>query len=89
MTEKALKIILEAVSAANAGAEPVDWVRDAILGGGSNLTFDQLGFDSISWMDFSISVELQSGQELTPGDVAQMQRVSEIAEWLRKRLPRV
>jgi len=86
VNEKAFDIIFEALRAANAGVDPPGWLSDAILREDPMLTVDQLGFDSISWLEFWISVELQSGQDLTPGDIEKIQRVTEIIEWLRARL---
>jgi hypothetical protein len=40
----------------------------------------------LAWMEFCISVELQSGQELTPADVDEMRYVFQIEQWLRARL---
>jgi hypothetical protein len=47
---------------------------------------DQLRFDSLAWMEFCISIELQSGQALTPEDIENMRYMFEIEEWLRAKL---
>jgi len=47
---------------------------------------DALEFDSLAWMEFCISVELQSGQELTPAQIGDMRYFFEIEEWLRARM---
>ena len=79
-------ILLTAVSAARHGVPPDPAIARAIAGGDRALRIDQLKFDSLAWMEFCISVELQSGQELTPADIANMRYVFEIEEWLSARL---
>jgi hypothetical protein len=56
------------------------------MAGDRELTLDRLRFDSLAWMEFCISIELQSGQELTPAHVGTMRYVYEIEDWLRERL---
>ena len=56
------------------------------MAGDPAVPLDRLEFDSLAWMEFCISVELQSRLELTPADIASMQHVLEIEEWLRARL---
>jgi acyl carrier protein len=79
-------MLLAALSAGRFGHAPAVHVREAVVAGDRELRTDQLGFDSLAWMEFCISVELQSGQELTPEDVENMSYVYEIEEWLRARL---
>ena len=55
------------------------------MAGGRNLTLDQLQFDSLAWMEFCISVELATGQELTPTFIDGMKCFFEIEEWLYAR----
>jgi len=50
------------------------------------MTIEQLGFDSLAWLEFCISVEIQSGQEITPADITKMRYIFEIENWLRARL---
>jgi len=78
-------ILLTAVSAARHGVPPDPAIARAIAGGDHALRIDQLKFDSLAWMEFCISVELQSGQELTPVDLEGMRSVFEIEDWLRAR----
>jgi hypothetical protein len=47
---------------------------------------DALEFDSLAWMEFCISIELQSGQELTPAKIRDMRYFFEVEEWLRARV---
>jgi hypothetical protein len=79
-------MLLVAIGAARYGVAPEPAVAEAIIAGDRTKRIDQLKFDSLAWMEFCISVELQSGQELTPADVANMRYLFEIEEWLRARL---
>jgi acyl carrier protein len=79
-------MLLAAIGAARYGAAPGRALADAIVSGDGTARVDDLQFDSLAWMEFCISIELQSGQELTPAEVEQMQYLVEIDEWLRARL---
>ena len=85
MTEHIRKMLLAALSAARYGDPPGPAIIQAVVAGDRSLMLDQLGFDSLAWMEFCISVELQSGQELTPAHIDGMRHFSEIEEWLRHR----
>jgi hypothetical protein len=80
-------MMLAAIGAARYGVAPEPALANAILSGDHTMRIDRLEFDSLAWMEFCISVELQSGQELTPADIETMHYVFEIEEWLRARLP--
>jgi hypothetical protein len=86
MADKLRDILIAAVRAGRHGAPPAPPFAQAIADGNRELTIDQLKFDSLAWMEFCISVELQSGQELTPVDIEGMRYVFQIEEWLRARL---
>jgi hypothetical protein len=86
MADKLRDILIAAVRAGRHGAPPAPPLAQAIADGNRELTIDQLKFDSLAWMEFCISVELQSGQELTPVDIEGMRYVFQIEEWLRARL---
>jgi acyl carrier protein len=86
MVDRVREILLSAVSAGRFGAPPEASVAQAVAKGDRDFTIDRLNFDSLAWMEFCIAVELQSGQELTPADLEDMQFVFEIEEWLRARL---
>ncbi|MGH9807580.1 MAG: hypothetical protein ACRD9W_10035 [Terriglobia bacterium] len=86
MADKVREVLLTAVRAGRHGAPPPPALAQAIAEGSRNLTTEQLDFDSLAWMEFCISVELQSGQELTPAEVEEMRYVFQIEEWLRTRL---
>lgn len=86
MADKVCEVLLTAVRAARHGATTPPSLAQAIAEGNRDLTTDQLDFDSLAWMEFCISVELQSGLELTPADVEKMRYVCQIEEWLRARL---
>jgi hypothetical protein len=60
-------------------------VAEAVITGDRRLTLDELGFDSLAWMEFCICVELRSGRELTPSHIDQMQYFFEIEDWLSAR----
>jgi hypothetical protein len=86
MTDRIRDILLIALRAGRHGATPTGPLAEAVSAGDRQLRIDQLRFDSLAWMEFCISVELQSGQELTPEDIEKMSHVLEIEEWLRARL---
>jgi len=86
MADHIREMLLEALCAGRYGHTPAARITEAVVAGDRELRTDQLGFDSLAWMEFCISVELQSGQELTPEDVENMSYVYEIEEWLRARL---
>jgi hypothetical protein len=87
MPDQIREILLVAVSAARYGVPSDPAIAEAIAGGDRGLRIDQLKFDSLAWMEFCISIELQSGRELTPVDVEGMQYVFQIEDWLRARVP--
>jgi hypothetical protein len=86
MNDRAREVLVTAVQAGKFGFPPAEEIAKAIEEGSRELTIDQLEFDSLAWMEFCISVELQSGRELTPADVEGMQFVFQIEEWLCARL---
>jgi len=86
MADQIRTLLLTAIGAARYGDAPAPALANAILSGDRTTRIDQLGFDSLAWMEFCISVELQSGRELTPADIDGMRYVFEIEEWLRARL---
>ena len=86
MTDKVREVLLTAVCAGRHGDTPPPSLAQAIAEGRRDLTTDRLEFDSLAWMEFCISVELQTGQELTPAHIDRMRHFFEIEEWLRARL---
>lgn len=82
------KSLLAAVQAGRFGADPEPDLVEAISEGGGELKLEDLGFDSLGWMEFCISIELDTGQELTPADIETMTRFSEIEDWLSERAAR-
>jgi hypothetical protein len=86
MENRLRNILMAAMEAGKYGTPPAPAIAEAIGQGNRELTLDELKFDSLAWMEFCISVELQSGQELTPGDIDNMRYVFEIEEWLQARL---
>ncbi len=84
--DKIREVVTAALRAGCGGFAPNAAIAKAIADRDRGLTIDQLKFDSLAWMEFCISVELQCGQELTPADIDGMHFFHEIEEWLRARL---
>lgn len=85
MSEPIREVLLTAVTAARYGAPPGPSISQAVVAGDRRLTLDQMEFDSLAWMEFCISVELQTGRELTPAHIDHMRYFFEIEEWLYAR----
>lgn len=75
-------ILLAGVTAAQNGAPPAPNVAAAILAGGSTLRLEDLNFDSLGWMEFCISIELQTGVELTPDVLSSLETLADVAGWI-------
>jgi hypothetical protein len=88
MGDQTHAIILEAIRAGQFGRPASPEVEAAVANGGGDFAIDRLKFDSLAWMEFCISVELQSGQDLAPSDIAAMQYLNQIEDWLRTRMGR-
>ena len=73
------EVILEAVTAAQAGFPPDDALVTAIAKGGAAIQLEDLGFDSLAWMEFCISIELATGAELTPDHLEDCGTLADIA----------
>ena len=86
MHDQIRDILLAAVRAGRHGDPAEPSIVQAIAAGDRALRIDHLNFDSLAWMEFCISVELQSGQELTPVEIEGMQYVFQIEDWLRARV---
>jgi hypothetical protein len=86
MQDKVRSILIAAVEAGRYGVPLDPQTTQTITQGKPELPLAQLGFDSLAWMEFCISVELQSGQELGPEDVAEMVYLRDVEAWLRERL---
>ena len=80
------EMLMAALCAARYGKPPAPAIGQAVLSGDRELMLDQLDFDSLAWMEFCISVELQSGQELTPAHIDRMRYFFEIEDWLHERV---
>jgi hypothetical protein len=85
MPDQIRDLLLVAVTAARHGTQPELCITQAVKGGDRKMRIDQLNFDSLAWMEFCICIELESGQELTPNHISEMQYVCEIEDWLRAR----
>jgi hypothetical protein len=86
MTDRIREMLLVAIDAARHGVPPPPPLIQAVSDGSRQLTLDDLQFDSLGWMEFCISIELQSGQELTPFVVEGMRCVFQIEDWIRERM---
>jgi hypothetical protein len=86
MTDRTRDILLAALRAGRFGAPPDAAMASSVRQGNRELTLEAMDFDSLAWMEFCISVELQSGLDLAPSDIEEMQYVYQVEEWLRARL---
>jgi hypothetical protein len=81
-------ILAIAVRAAQNGAPPAPNIAAAIVAGGSMLRLEDLDFDSLGWMEFCISIELQTGAELTPDILSSLATLADVADWIAVRRTR-
>lgn len=84
--DRVREMLMAALSAGRFGRPIKPAIAEAVMAGDRGLTLDQLDFDSLRWMEFCISVELQSGQELTPAHIDRMRYFYEIEKWLSARV---
>jgi hypothetical protein len=75
-------ILVAGVTAAQNGTPLAPDVTAAILAGGSTLRLEDLDFDSLGWMEFCISIELQTGAELTPDVLSSLETLADVAGWI-------
>jgi hypothetical protein len=88
MPEELRKVIFSAVQAGKNGVDPETVLTESIFKESLSLTLDELALDSLGWMEFCISIETDTGQELLPSDIERMSCLSEVEEWLRARFDR-
>lgn len=79
-------LVAAAVRAGRFGA-PLDPALARDIDAGAELALDSLGLDSLGWMEFCISIELDSGLELAPSMVAEMETLADVERWIAARLP--
>ena len=72
-------ILIAAVTAARAGFAPEEDLAAAILRGGATVRLADLNYDSLAWMEFCISVELNTGVELTPDHLVQCESLADVS----------
>lgn len=85
MSSTALQTVLvDAITAARFGFEPEQELAVAIVRGGESVRLADLGFDSLAWMEFCISVELNTGAELTPDHLDACETLADVAAWIRE-----
>ncbi len=77
-------VVLNAMAAASFGA-PLNPALAEAIRNGQKVMLDDLGFDSLAWMEFCIAVELQTRLELLTSDIEAMATLGEIEDWLRER----
>lgn len=77
-------VVLNAMGAANFGS-PVDPDLADLVRSGQEVVLDDLGYDSLAWMEFCIAVELQTRLELLTSDIEAMATLGEVEDWLRER----
>lgn len=75
------ELIWEAVQAGRYERACDPKLERAILDG-EDVPFDRIDFDSLAWMEFCISVELNCGLELTPAHVEEMRSTGDVERWL-------
>lgn len=75
-------VMLNALEAGYFGEAVPPGVVAAVQSGDANYALDELQFDSLAWMEFCISVELQTGRELSPLTIEDMTLLSELEAWL-------
>jgi acyl carrier protein len=75
-------VLLEALTAAHNGSPPEATLREAILRQ-DGVDLATLGFDSLATMEFCISIELQTGAELTPEVLDGLVTMEAVADWIR------
>lgn len=75
-------VLLEALTAARHGTPPDAALREAILRH-DRVELAALGFDSLATMEFCISIELQTGAELTPEVLDGLVTMEAVANWIR------
>ena len=86
MPDRVHTIMITALWAAQNGRQPMQTIEQSILGGDLSFPLERLEFDSIAWMEFCISIELQTRQELLPAHIESMRRIADIETWLRSRI---
>lgn len=81
----ARKLIHDALLAARYEGPPDEALTKAVSEG-LDLPLERFGFDSLAWMEFCISIEANSGLELTPDCVETMRSSAEVQDWIAARL---
>ena len=79
-------LLQRACVAARYGSALPSSILGSIDKGDPSLTLDQLGFDSLAWMEFCIFLELETGLELTPTRIHEMSLVRDIEDWFHSGL---
>jgi hypothetical protein len=79
-------MLLAAIKAAGHGVPADATLARSVRDGDRHLTLDAFEFDSLAWMEFCISVENQSGHDLTPAEIVDMRYFFEIEDWVYARI---
>lgn len=85
MNSKTASILMAALTAAKNGFPPDRELESEIRKGGTAVKLLDLNFDSLAWMEFCICIELETGAELTPDLLDDMESLHDVAEWLNAR----
>ena len=92
MTEKVnsaalRKMVVEALTHANAVGISDHPDRESFLEGQKDISLDDLEIDSLAAMEFCIYLELNHGVEITPDELHEVTSVDDIASVVRKFAP--
>ena len=75
-------VLIEAITAAKHNFPPDDPLAKAISQGALEIKLSDLNFDSLAWMEFCISIELNTGAELTPDHLEKFETLTDVAAWI-------
>jgi len=84
MTSQGMELILiEAITAGKHNFPLNDQLASAILQDANEIKLSGLNFDSLAWMEFCISIELNTGVELTPDHLEKFETLADVAAWIK------
>lgn len=72
------RIVAEAVNLCSVPLEPVEPTATAVL----EQSFEQLGFDSLAFMEFCIAIHVETGVEITVGKADELGSPNAVARYL-------
>ncbi|MEM1114176.1 MAG: acyl carrier protein [Pseudomonadota bacterium] len=77
-----IDVLLEALTAAAYGDEPDAELIQQLQTGPADIQLEDLEFDSLAVMEFCISVELNTGVELTPDHLEQCKTMADVVAFI-------